>query len=99
MRYDGMARFQHRKLKNGDLGPVEVKMKQIIEEQDAVNMDKDEDRSRQARFQNLESCLISGSANSVLKINEKSKLASKFCSTCEKFTRLSGDIFVRLWQL
>ena len=33
---------------NGDLGPVEIKMKQIIEEQNAVKMDKDEDRARQA---------------------------------------------------
>ena len=29
-------------MENGDLGPVEVKMKQIIEEQDAVKMDKDD---------------------------------------------------------
>ena len=57
-------------MENGDLGPVEVKMKQIIEEQDAVKMDKDEDRARQARLQNLESCVISGSAHSVLKINK-----------------------------
>jgi len=47
-------------MENGDLGPVEVKMKQIIEEQDAVKMDKDEDRARQGRLQNLESCIISG---------------------------------------
>jgi hypothetical protein len=60
-------------MENGDLGPVEIKMKQIIEEQDAVKMDKDEDRARQARLQNLESCVISGSANSVLKITKKSK--------------------------
>ena len=60
-------------MENGDLEPVEIKMKQIIEEQDAVKMDKDEDRARQARLQNLESCVISGSANSVLKITKKSK--------------------------
>jgi hypothetical protein len=70
-----MARFQHRNfICHGEWssGPVEVKMKQIIEEKDAVKMDKDEDRARQARLQNLESCVISGSANSVLMINKKS---------------------------
>ena len=33
-------------MENGDLGPVELKIKQIIEEKDAVKMDKDEDGAR-----------------------------------------------------
>jgi len=54
-------------IENGDLVPVEVQMKQIIEKQDAIKMDKDEDRARQARLQSLESYIIFGSTTSVLK--------------------------------
>ena len=39
-------------METGDLGVVEVKMKQIIEEQDAVKMDKDEEKARQLRLSN-----------------------------------------------
>jgi len=56
-----MARFDIRNLsamENGDLGSVELKMKQIIEVQNSAKMDKDEDRARQARQQILESCVI-----------------------------------------
>ena len=68
MRYNGMARFQHRKfISHGDFGPVEWKMKQIIEEQDAVKIDKDENRARQA----TKKIWDHGSANSVLKTNKK----------------------------
>ena len=42
-------------METGDLGVVEVKMKQIIEEQDAVKMDKDEEKARQLRLTNLTS--------------------------------------------
>ena len=44
-----------------------MKMKQIIEEQDAVKMDKDEEIARQLRLSNLETSVISGSVSSVLK--------------------------------
>ena len=56
-----MARFDIRNLsamENGDLGSVELKMKQIIEVKNSAKMDKDEDRARQARQQILESCVI-----------------------------------------
>ena len=41
-------------METGDLGVVEVKMKmkQITEEQDAVKMDKDEEKARQLRLSN-----------------------------------------------
>jgi hypothetical protein len=40
-------------METGDLRVVEVKMKQIIEEQDAIKMDKDEEKVRQIRLSNL----------------------------------------------
>ena len=63
-------------METGDLGVVEVKMKQIIEEQDAVKMDKDEEKARQLRLSNLETSVISGSVTSVLKPSKKSKVMS-----------------------
>jgi len=63
-------------METGDLGPVEIKMKQIIEEQDAAKMDKDEERLRQTRLANLESTVISGSAISTLKPLKKAKIIS-----------------------
>jgi hypothetical protein len=60
----------------GDLRPVEIKMKQIIEEQDAAKMDKDEERLRQTRLANLKSTVISGSAISTLKPLKKAKIIS-----------------------
>ena len=63
-------------METGDLGVVEVKMKQIIEEQDAIKMDKDEEKARQLRLSNLETSVISGSVTSVLKPSKKSKVMS-----------------------
>ena len=63
-------------METGNLGVVEVKMKQIIEEQDAVKMDKDEEKARQLRLSNLETSVISGSVTSVLKPSKKSKVMS-----------------------
>ena len=67
-------------METGDVGVVEVKMKmkmkQIIEEQDAVKMDKDEEKARQLRLSNLETSVISGSVTSVLKPSKKSKVMS-----------------------
>jgi len=58
-------------IETGDLRVVDVKMKQIFEEQDAVKMDKDEEKSRQLRLSNLEASVISGSVSSVLKPSKK----------------------------
>jgi hypothetical protein len=63
-------------METGDLGPVEVKMKQIIQEQDALKMDKDEDRARQVRLSNLESSVISGTALTNLKPTKKIRVTS-----------------------
>ena len=52
-------------VETGNLGVVEVKIKKIIEEQDAVTMDKDEEKARQLRLSNLETSVISGSVSSV----------------------------------
>ena len=58
----------------GEFGPVEFKMKQIIEEKNVAKMEKDEERACQVRLSNLESCVISGSASASLKPLKKSKI-------------------------
>jgi hypothetical protein len=76
-------------METADLGPIEVKMRQIIEEQDAAKMDKDEEKSRQLRLANLESCVISGSATASLKPIKKSKVITN--SGKEKQVVVSSD--------
>jgi hypothetical protein len=51
-------------------------MKQMIQEQDALKMDKDEDRARQVRLSNLESSVISGTALTNLKPTKKIRVTS-----------------------
>ena len=47
-------------METGHLRVVQVKMKQIIEEQHAINMVKDEEKARQLCLSNLETSVISG---------------------------------------
>ena len=61
-------------METGDLGPVEVKMRQIIEEQDVAKSEKDEEKARLVRLSNLETSVISGP--SVFKAIKKTKVVS-----------------------
>ena len=60
----------------GNLSAMETGDLVVVEEQDAVKMDKDEEKARQLRLTNLETSVISGSVTSVLKPSKKSKVMS-----------------------
>jgi hypothetical protein len=63
-------------METGELGPVEIKMKQIIEEQDTEKAKKNEEKALQVRLTSLENCIISGTVTPTMKPAKKSKVVT-----------------------
>jgi hypothetical protein len=61
-------------MEGSDLGPVEVKMRQLIQEEDEINMGKEEEKARQIRMANIEKLALSNHAEGAAKL-KKSKLS------------------------
>jgi hypothetical protein len=62
-------------METGDLGPIEVRMKQLIQEEDDFKMGKEAEKARTTRLASIETNILSGHAEGVTKI-KKAKLSN-----------------------
>jgi hypothetical protein len=62
-------------MENGDLGPIEVRMKQLIQEEDEHKLEKTNEKERSSRLAHIETTVLSSHAEGA-SMNKKAKLGN-----------------------